>query len=74
MDIVAKKGGIVSYNDSFIPIVKTNHGAVYHSVLLTKETLDDADVVVLTTNHSTFDIAFIQKYSKLIMDIRNMVK
>jgi UDP-N-acetyl-D-glucosamine dehydrogenase len=74
MDIVAKKGGIVSYNDPHIPRVKTNHGATYHSVVLTKETLEEADVVVLTTNHSAFDINFIRQHSCLIVDLRNMIK
>lgn len=74
MDIVAKKGGIVSYNDPHIPSVETNHGTAYHSVLLTKEALEDADVVVLTTNHSSFDVEFILQYAKLIVDMRNMIK
>ena len=33
-----------------------------------------ADVVVLTTNHSAFDVDFIQQHAKLIVDMRNMVK
>ncbi|TNF44403.1 MAG: nucleotide sugar dehydrogenase [Bacteroidetes bacterium] len=74
MDTVAQKGGIVSYNDPHIPKVRTNHGATYHSVLLTKESLEDADVVVLTTNHKAFDIEFIQKHARLIVDLRNMIK
>ena len=74
MDTVAQKGGIVSYNDPHIPKVRTNHGATYHSVLLTKESLEDADVVVLTTNHAAFDVDFIQQHAKLIVDLRNMVK
>lgn len=74
MDMVAKKGGIVSYNDPHIPRVQTNHGATYHSVLLTKEALEEADVVVLTTNHAAFDVDFVQQHAKLIVDLRNMVK
>ncbi len=74
MDTVAQKGGIVSYNDPHIPKVRTNHGATYHSVLLTKESLEDADVVVLTTNHAAFDVDFIQQHARLIVDLRNMVK
>ncbi len=74
MDMVAKKGGIVSYNDPHIPRVKTNHGATYHSVLLTKEALEEADVVVLTTNHTAFEVDFIQQNARLIVDMRNMIK
>ncbi|MGE0019419.1 MAG: nucleotide sugar dehydrogenase [Draconibacterium sp.] len=82
MDIVARKGGIVSYNDPHIPQVQTHysasesasHGEYYHSVELTPEALADADVVVLTTNHSAFDVEFIQQHAGLIVDMRNMIK
>lgn len=74
MDIVARKGGIVSYNDPHIPRVKTNHGFVYQSKSLTKETLETADLVVLTTNHSAFDVEFIKSNARLIVDMRNMIK
>lgn len=74
MDIVAHKGGEVSYNDPHIPEVTTHHGYRYSSVQLTAESLQNADVVVLTTNHSAFDIPFIQQHAPLIVDLRNMIK
>lgn len=74
MDIVARKGGIVSYNDPHIPQVHASHGEYFHSVELTPEALADADVVVLTTNHSAFDVEFIQQHAGLIVDMRNMIK
>ena len=73
MDITARKGGNISYHDPFIPSVRTNEGREYKSVSLSKETLQNADIVVLTTNHSIFDIDFIQKHSKMIVDLRNML-
>lgn len=79
MDIVSHKGGIVSYNDPHIPAVQTLHGASTHysaslnSTPLTAENLANADVVVLTTNHATFDVEFIQKHARLIVDMRNMI-
>jgi UDP-N-acetyl-D-glucosamine dehydrogenase len=74
MDIVLHKGGLVSYNDPFIPEVNTNEGSHFKSVELNAETLQNADCVVLTTNHSAFDIDFIQKHAGMIVDMRNMVK
>lgn len=74
MNITAHKGGIVSYNDPHIPLVTTyNHGFL-HSVPLTPENLQNADCVVLTTNHDAFNIDFIQQHAGLIVDLRNMVK
>src|SRR5690606_26227841 len=74
MDTVAHKGGIVSYNDPYIHDVTTHYGHSYHSVQLSAETLKEADVVVLTTNHSVFDVEFIQQHAQMIVDLRNMVK
>lgn len=74
MDIVAKKGGIVSYHDPYIPAVETQQGLSLDSIQLTSESLQDADVIVLTTNHKVFDVEFIQKNAELIVDLRNMVK
>jgi UDP-N-acetyl-D-glucosamine dehydrogenase len=74
MDIVAHKGGIVSYNDPHIPMVKTNGGLSLSSSKLSPKNIQNADCVVLTTNHDAFDLDFIQKHSNLIVDMRNMVK
>ncbi len=74
MDIIAHKGGDINYHDPFIPTVTTNEGRQYESVELTKEILNDADVVILTTNHSVFDINFIKSNAKLIVDLRNMIE
>ena len=74
MDIVAYKGGIVSYHDPFIPNVKTIEGNEFQSVDLTVMTLKEADCVVLTTNHDVFDVKFIQRHARMIVDLRNMIK
>lgn len=74
MDIVAYKGGIVSYNDPHIPSVQTGHAMTLKSIELTPESLQNADCVVLTTNHTAFDTPFIQQHARLIVDMRNMIK
>lgn len=74
MDIVAHKGGMVSYNDPHIPTIKTHDNSSLSSIELTELELKEADCVVLTTNHDAFDMEFIQKHARLIVDMRNMVK
>ena len=74
IDIVAKKGGLVSYHDPYIPTVHTGRKLNLQSVELTPDVLGNSDVVVLTTNHAAFDVEFIQQHAKLIVDMRNMVK
>ena len=74
MEIVAHKGGIVLYHDPHIPVVQTQCFASLDSIPLTADNLANADVVVLTTNHTAFDVEFIQQHARLIVDMRNMIK
>ncbi len=73
MDITAHKGGLVSYHDPYIPSVETHHGASLQSVPLTPETLQNADCVVIATNHLAFDAEFILQHAPLIVDLRNAI-
>ncbi|MCG8571769.1 MAG: nucleotide sugar dehydrogenase [Spirochaetes bacterium] len=72
MDIVANKGGIVQYHDPFIPHVVTEEGNKYLSSSIND--MEKADCVVITTNHSCFDEQEILKKSRLIVDLRNVIK
>ncbi|MBW8331900.1 MAG: nucleotide sugar dehydrogenase [Prolixibacteraceae bacterium] len=80
INIIAKKGAVVSYHDPYIPSVETGHALSLqkalslHSIELTPETLHDADCVVITTNHSAFDAEMIQQHARLIVDLRNVIK
>lgn len=74
MDIVARKGGDTKYHDPHIAEVRTPEGLQLQSLPLNEETLANADLVVLTTNHTAFDVEFIQQNAKLIVDLRNMIK
>ena len=74
MDIAARKGGTVMYINPHIPEVKAHSHASLQSEELTAETLQNADCVVLTTNHDAFDLEFIKANARLIVDMRNMIK
>ena len=74
IDTVIQKGGEVSYHDPFIEEVLTENGNSLRSVVLTEETLNEADCVVITTNHHVFDADFIHAHSKLIVDMRNVIE
>jgi UDP-N-acetyl-D-glucosamine dehydrogenase len=74
MEIVEHKGGKVSYHDPHIPMARTHDGKEYQSIELTTGALAQADVVVLTTNHSAFDVQFIQQHASMIVDLRNMIE
>lgn len=74
MEEVENKGGEVSYHDPFISTVELGTGGRYDSVELSESVLKAADCVVITTNHSSFDAAIIEKKSRLIVDLRNVIK
>lgn len=82
MDMVAKKGGEVSYYDPYIPEVVTPAGRKFQSIddsqSLHPENsgsiLQYYDCVVITTNHEVFDAKVIKEHAKLIVDLRNMIK
>jgi UDP-N-acetyl-D-glucosamine dehydrogenase len=64
----------VSFYDPFIKSVEV-HGNVLHSrARLTEKFLQRQDVVVITTDHSSFDIDFIVDNSKVVIDTRNAAK
>ena len=71
IDEIVKKGGIVSYNDPYIPRLTTHNGHPFASVELSSKTLTNADVVVITTKHSAFDFEMIRKHARLIVDLQN---
>ncbi|MBN1913629.1 MAG: nucleotide sugar dehydrogenase, partial [Candidatus Omnitrophica bacterium] len=73
IDIFKKKGTDIHYHDPLIPYLKFN-GVNLRSVDLTKDKLSSFDCVVIATDHSAIDYAFILKNSRMIFDARNVYK
>ncbi len=69
------EGAIVEHHDSHFPtIVPTREHATLTgraSVALSKEMLASYDAVLITTEHSDVDFAFVAANSKLVIDTRN---
>jgi UDP-N-acetyl-D-glucosamine dehydrogenase len=74
IDEVAQKGADIHYHDPYIPALETIQGRQYNSEELTLELLQTSDCVVITTNHSAFNIDWIVRNAALIVDLRNAVK
>ena len=68
-----KKFANVSYNDPHVPNVKIGDRELA-SVELTDDVLNNADCVVILTDHSDYDFAHIAKHAKLVVDTRNAIK
>lgn len=80
MNIVSKKGRIISYYAPYIPIIKTHRGNQLHSIPERRpereaegfnKGMREADCMVSITNHSAFDAQIIHQHAHLVVDLRN---
>jgi UDP-N-acetyl-D-glucosamine dehydrogenase len=73
IEMLKEKGAKVDYNDPYIP--QTHKQREYDlrmkSKPLTAKTLAGYDAVLIATNHSDYDYAWIVKHAKLVVDTRN---
>jgi UDP-N-acetyl-D-glucosamine dehydrogenase len=76
MDLFQKKGATILYHDPFIPSLPTFRK--YHFKLnsspLTRPLLQRMDAVVVVTDHSQVDYAWVVRHAPLIIDTRNVTK
>jgi UDP-N-acetyl-D-glucosamine dehydrogenase len=76
MELLQKRGAIVSYNDPYIPQLPLmrHHTIRGESQELTQEFLKLQDCVVIVTDHSCFDIGHVVRHARLVLDTRNATK
>ena len=69
-----KRGAEVTFYDPWVSSYKFK-GAVHHGKKeLTKELLENADIVVITTAHTNVDYEFVQQNAKVVFDAKNAMK
>ena len=73
IDILIKKGALVSYYDPYLPYLKI-HNINLKGLKFNKNAFRDSDCVVIVTDHSNVDYDFVVKNSKLVVDTRNVLK
>jgi len=74
IQLLREKGAEVVYNDPYIPLCKghRNYPEIdMRSAELSEKVLKNVDLVLLLTDHSAYNYAFIAKHAKLILDTRN---
>lgn len=73
IDILKAKGAEVDYSDPYVPkLPPTRHFKFdLMSVEITKESLSQYDIILLSTDHTSFNYKFIAENGKLIVDTRN---
>ncbi|MEK5444533.1 nucleotide sugar dehydrogenase [Fredinandcohnia sp. FSL W7-1320] len=73
LDELEKAGADFNVVDPHVPSFRLN-GRTIEPLQLNEELLEEADLVIITTNHSAFDYQLIAEKSKVIFDTRNALK
>lgn len=77
MQLLRDGGAVISYNDPHIPqlpAMRHYDGPSLSSQELTPEYLAAQDCVLITTDHSAYDYAFIVEHAQLVLDTRNATR
>ncbi|OGJ90429.1 MAG: UDP-N-acetyl-D-glucosamine dehydrogenase [Candidatus Raymondbacteria bacterium RifOxyA12_full_50_37] len=69
--LLRAEGAYVVFNDPHATSFKSMLGKIVRSTDLTEETLKNQDLIIVVTNHKTYDYGFVVKHAKLILDTRN---
>jgi UDP-N-acetyl-D-glucosamine dehydrogenase len=72
MHLLQRRGAEVSYSDPYVPVVSLDgqHWVSYDFA----RGVEEADCVVIVTDHGSFDYPFVVERAKLIVDTRNALK
>ncbi|MEI7553676.1 nucleotide sugar dehydrogenase [Candidatus Chlorohelix sp.] len=70
ISLLEKDGAHITYHDPHVPELKEGNTTL-QSVKLDQQTLNEADCVLIITDHSAFDYETIVRESKVIVDTRN---
>ncbi len=74
LELLQARGAEVSYSDPHVPSlprVRHHKKLRLESQALTKDFLRSQDCVVVVTDHSAFDIPFVVRHARLVVDTRN---
>ncbi|NQU76996.1 MAG: nucleotide sugar dehydrogenase [Planctomycetes bacterium] len=73
IELLKAHGANVDYNDPHVPRTHKmrEHNLKMRSVPLTSANLRKYDAVLISTDHSAYDYAFIVRHAKLVIDTRN---
>ena len=77
MELLQHRGAILSYHDPYISQLHKMRAYDFshmHSVELTEQTLGQVDVVLIATDHSSFDYQWIVDHAPLVLDTRNATR
>ncbi|HEU4402967.1 MAG TPA: nucleotide sugar dehydrogenase [Candidatus Polarisedimenticolia bacterium] len=72
--LLADRGAEIRYNDPYAAEIAIDGGQRYRSVPLTEAELRAADIVLIVTDHTTYDYGFIVEHASCVLDTRNATR
>lgn len=69
--LLDERGARVQYHDPFNPRLQLDGGAVRRRVKLDRKSLEAADLVIVLTDHTTYDWELVVRHAPLVLDTRN---
>ena len=78
ISLLLSKGANADYHDPYVPDLEIaelrDQPITVHTVELTEETLQSYDVVVIVTDHTSYDYNLIVDNAKMVVDTRNATR
>jgi UDP-N-acetyl-D-glucosamine dehydrogenase len=76
MDLLMKKGAYIQYSDPYLNEVPKTRKFSFNlkSIALSKETIKEFDLILLSTDHDDVNYELIESEAKLIVDTRNRIR
>jgi len=74
MKLLENDGAELSFYDPYVSFVGLNGNRMMGMETLSKENLNNSDVVIIMTDHAKIDFQFVVENSNLIIDSRNVIK
>lgn len=76
ISLLVGQGAVVEYHDPYVKVIQLSRPEprMLNGVELTRETLANADCVLIATRHSTIDYEFVVEHGKLVVDARDACK
>ncbi|MGB7325847.1 MAG: UDP binding domain-containing protein, partial [Rubripirellula sp.] len=75
MDRLTAQGAVVSYHDPYVPVIRPSrehsHWAGTPSTVWDKETIQDFDLVLISTWHDCLDVQDLVQWATFVVDTRN---
>ena len=74
IEVLRREGARVKYYDPWVKEYRYKGETVEGEKELTKELLEEADLVMVTTAHTNVDYGFVQAHAKAVFDTKNAMK